>query len=553
MPEQHFAVPAGTEIAHYRVEKKIGAGGMGEVYKAVDLTLDRGVALKVLPPSLLSEADRVRRFVQEAKSASALNHPNIVTIYEIGQVTLESGPVHYIAMELIDGQTLRTMIQNNPLPDLLRVLAQVADGLAKAHGVGIVHRDLKPDNIMITTDGYAKIVDFGLAKLTEQAQQERGKQASGITQQGFVVGTIGYMSPEQVEGLPVQPSSDIFSFGCILYECATRKRPFESSLAIDTLHKIMFSEPQPILAVRADAPVSLQPIIDQCLRKKPEERYGSMRDIAAALRQVDSGAVPMMPPAQQEQPTVMLSPPPFTAQPAAAPAPVSTPAAASAVPAAPARRPKRRRNFASLVSAAYKLVFLSILGSGVYLWATMPDVGKLASSPPAAIENWTDYDDIAPSFRRSLVAAVDPDLDKRHSIDTSHLDVAMKAMTTPQRDLYRPSAIATFVAQRLYPTSSMNPLKSVRNIVVGAVIQKKVSHQRLVELYANTVAMGEASGVADAAKRYFKKTPARLSENESALLAASISAPSADPAHPSDALVAAKNDLLTKMKKAREE
>ncbi len=137
MPE-HFEVPAGTEIAHYRVDKKIGAGGMGEVYKAVDLTLDRPVALKVLPPALLSEADRVRRFVQEAKSASALNHPHIVTIYEIGQATVENHQVHYIAMEFIDGQTLRGMIQKNPLPDLLRVLAQVADGLAKAHGAGIV-------------------------------------------------------------------------------------------------------------------------------------------------------------------------------------------------------------------------------------------------------------------------------------------------------------------------------------------------------------------------------------------------------------------------------
>ncbi len=548
MPE-HFAVPAGAEIAHYRVDKKIGAGGMGEVYKAVDLTLDRPVALKVLPPSLLSEADRVRRFVQEAKSASALNHPNIVTIYEIGQATLESGPVHYIAMEFIDGQTLRGMIQNNPLPDRLGVLEQVADGLAKAPGAGIVHRELKPDNIMITTDGYAKVVDFGLAKLTEQAQKEKGKEASGITQAGFVVGTIGYMSPEQVEGLPVQPASDIFSFGCILYECATRKRPFESSLAIDTLHKIMFAEPPPILTVKPDAPVSLQPIIDLCLRKKPEERYGSMRDIAAALRQIDSGAVPAMP-AQQEQPTVMLSPPPFAAQPAAAPAPVPVPVAA---PAPVPVRPRRRRTFASLISSVYKLVFLTLLGSGVYLWATLPDVGTLAKTNPSSILNWTDYDDMAPSFRRSIVAAVDPELDQRHSIDPGHLDVAVKAMTTSERDLYKPSGIATSVAQRLYPTSALNPLKSVRSYVVGAVMQKKLSRERLVELYANTAAIGEASGVADAAKRYFKKTPARLSENESALLAAAIGTPAADPAHPSDALMAAKNDLLTKMKKARQE
>ncbi len=404
---------------------------------------------------------------------------------------------------------------------------------------------------MITTDGYAKIVDFGLAKLTEQAQKERGNVASGITQQGFVVGTIGYMSPEQVEGLPVQPSSDIFSFGCILYECATRRRPFESSLAIDTLHKIMFAEPQPILTVRPDAPLSLQPIIDLCLRKKPEERYGSMRDIAAALRQVDSGALPT--PAQQgEQPTVMLNAPSLTPQPAAAPLPVATPAPAAPPVAAPRPR-RRRRTFASLISTAYKLVFLTIIGSGVYLWATMPDIGKLAKTNPQTIANWTDYDDIAPSFRRSLVAAVDPELEKRHSIDTAHLDVAMKAMTSPDRYLYSPSGIATSLVERLYPVSSANPLRSVRRFAVGAVMQKQLSRERLVELYANTVPIGESSGVADAAKRYFKKTPARLSESESALLAASIGVASADPSHPSEALTAAKNELLAKIKKAREE
>ncbi|HEY7914347.1 MAG TPA: serine/threonine-protein kinase, partial [Blastocatellia bacterium] len=236
-----MALTTDTILGHYRIINSLGAGGMGEVYKADDTKLDRPVALKILPANLVEDPDRVRRFVQEAKSASALNHPHIVTIYEIGQVRAEdaagpasSGVVHYIAMEFIEGSTLHAKIHREKadLKKLIEYLAQAADGLAKAHAAGIVHRDLKPENIMITEDGYAKILDFGLAKLVEAKEPEVAEPSSdpeevatammGQTRPGMVLGTIGYMSPEQVQGKVIDQRSDIFSFGCILYEAATR-------------------------------------------------------------------------------------------------------------------------------------------------------------------------------------------------------------------------------------------------------------------------------------------------------------------------------------------
>src|SRR5712691_1412591 len=219
-------------ISHYRIVSKIGAGGMGEVYLAEDTKLDRKVALKILPADLAANHDRMRRFTQEAKSAAALSHPNIATIHEIG----ESDGVNFIAMEFIDGATLREKIhqEQTDLRKLLRYLQHIAEGLAKAHAAGIVHRDLKPDNIMITRDGHAKILDFGLAKLIEQRPMSDGDSSEVATavmpQQsspGAIMGTVGYMSPEQAQGKTKQidQRSDIFSFGCILFEAATGKKP----------------------------------------------------------------------------------------------------------------------------------------------------------------------------------------------------------------------------------------------------------------------------------------------------------------------------------------
>src|SRR5213596_237961 len=238
-----MTIAASTKLGRYEIRSKIGEGGMGEVYLAEDTQLHRKVALKVLPADVAANQDRMRRFNQEAQAAAALNHPNIAHIYEIG----ESERVHFIAMEFIDGQTLRDLIHGRQadLAKLLRYLQHVAEGLAKAHAAAIVHRDLKPDNIMVTREGHAKILDFGLAKLIEPTGQKPDREggrkddqavselATAILQQhstpGVVLGTVGYMSPEQAQGKvnEIDHRSDIFSFGCILYEVITRHKAFE--------------------------------------------------------------------------------------------------------------------------------------------------------------------------------------------------------------------------------------------------------------------------------------------------------------------------------------
>ncbi len=277
-------IAAGTRLGRYEIRSKLGAGGMGDVYLAEDAQLRRRVALKILPGDIAASQDRMRRFVQEAQAAAALNHPNIAHIYEIGSSPTVSEGVetgastgaetHFIAMEFIDGQTLRECIHSRQtdLPKLLRYLQQVAEGLAKAHAAGIVHRDLKPDNIMITRDGHAKILDFGLAKLIEPRQpsvtsgEAVSEAATAILQQhstpGMVLGTAGYMSPEQAQGKTnqIDHRSDIFSFGCILYEAVTVHKAFAGKDAIDTLNKII-REPVPsIRDFRPDAPNHLQRI-----------------------------------------------------------------------------------------------------------------------------------------------------------------------------------------------------------------------------------------------------------------------------------------------------
>src|SRR5258705_402617 len=287
---------ANTNLLHYSIVSKIGAGGMGEVYLAQDTKLDRKVALKILPADLAANQDRMRRFVQEAKSAAALNHPNIATIHEIG----EAHGVNFIAMEFIDGTTLRDQIhQKQPdLRKLLRYLQHVAEGLAKAHAAGIVHRDLKPDNIMITRDGHAKILDFGLAKLIEATGQQiddRGglsEVATAVMQQhstpGVIMGTVGYMSPEQAQGKTneIDQRSDIFSFGCILFEAATRHKPFEGDSIIKSLHSLIYEPAPQIKHLNPSAPADLQRITRRCLAKDKEQRYQSIKEVAIELKEL---------------------------------------------------------------------------------------------------------------------------------------------------------------------------------------------------------------------------------------------------------------------------
>ncbi len=279
-------IKGGTHLGPYEIASPLGRGGMGEVYRAKDTRLGREVAVKVLPASLSGDPDRLRRFEQEARAASALNHPNIVTVYDIGQ----AGSASYIAMEFVEGKTLREIFTLGPLPtkSLLRVAAQAADGLAKAHAAGIVHRDLKPENVMITKDGLVKILDFGLAKLTQQEVQNEAEtraQTLGLgTEPGVILGTVGYMSPEQASGVPVDFRSDQFSLGAILYEMATGRRAFQRPTAVETLSAIIRDEPEPIASVNPRAPAPFRWVVERCMAKNPEDRYASTRDLARDLQ-----------------------------------------------------------------------------------------------------------------------------------------------------------------------------------------------------------------------------------------------------------------------------
>jgi TolB-like protein len=276
---------AGTRLGPFEILAPLGAGGMGEVYRARDTRLGREVAVKVLPAGVSSDTERLRRFEKEARSASSLNHPNIVTVHDIG----ESGATSYIAMEVVDGRTLRDILGDGDLPPrrLLAIAAQVADGLAKAHGAGIVHRDLKPENVMVTRDGLVKILDFGLAKLTQPEDPSGATQSptvSGATEPGIVMGTVGYMSPEQALAKALDFRSDQFSFGSIVYEMATGKRAFTRGSSPETLTAIIRDEPEPIASLAPLTPAPLRRIVERCLAKSPDDRYASTRDLARDLQ-----------------------------------------------------------------------------------------------------------------------------------------------------------------------------------------------------------------------------------------------------------------------------
>jgi len=279
----------GQTLLHYRITGKIGEGGMGAVYGAVDTHLDRPVAIKVLPPDKVSDPERKQRFVQEAKAASALRHPNIVVIHDIAS---DSGR-DFIVMELVEGRSLDQLIGRKGLKlgEALGYAVQIADGLAKAHAAGIVHRDIKPTNIMVTGDGLVKILDFGLAKLTEAAPgaeagptMTMGLDEKPRTQEGYVVGTAAYMSPEQAEGNRVDARSDIFSFGAVLYEMLTGHRAFGREGQIKTLAAVLNEEPKPPSSVNESIPAELERILSRCLRKDPQRRWQTMSDLKVAIQ-----------------------------------------------------------------------------------------------------------------------------------------------------------------------------------------------------------------------------------------------------------------------------
>ena len=282
-----MAIAAGTQLGRYEVRSKIAEGGMGEVYLAQDTKLDRRVALKILPEDVASHPQRMQRFVQEAKAASSLNHPNILTIYEIGT---ETG-AHFIATEFIDGETLgRQMLRSLPkLTEAIDIASQVASALASAHAAGIVHRDIKPENIMVRRDGIVKVLDFGLAKLTErwradEVDQDAATKAMVQTEPGVVMGTTAYMSPEQVRGLELDPRTDIWSLGVVLYEMIAGSAPFKSETAGDTSAAILKTEPLGLSQHVSETPWELERIVRKALEKDREERYQVVKDLLLDLK-----------------------------------------------------------------------------------------------------------------------------------------------------------------------------------------------------------------------------------------------------------------------------
>ena len=276
----------GQTISHYQVLEKLGEGGMGVVYRALDLRLNRSVAIKVLPHDAMADVDRARRFMQEARAASALNHPHIITVHEVDA----AGGTDFIVMEYVTGSTLEHLIGRRllSLKDALKYAVQIADALAAAHRAGIVHRDLKPGNVMITERGDAKVLDFGLAKLAGRADEDAQAATTYMdgaarTEAGTILGTAAYMSPEQAEGKRVDARSDIFSFGSLLYEMVTGQRAFQGETKMSTLSAILQNEPKPASELTKGVPSDLDGIIAHCLRKDPDRRFQHLDDVKTLI------------------------------------------------------------------------------------------------------------------------------------------------------------------------------------------------------------------------------------------------------------------------------
>lgn len=401
----------GRIIGHYKLLDKLGAGGMGEIYKAEDTRLHRVVAIKLLSPSVASDPERRKRFLQEAQAASALNHPNIITVYDI----ISDGDTQCIVMEYVAGKTLREMIPIGglPVPQVLQYAVQMASALATAHAAMIIHRDLKPSNVMITPSNLVKILDFGLAKWIEPAPstgEEATIDQAQLTREGSIIGTVSYMSPEQAEGKRVDARSDIFAFGSVLYEMLTGRRAFEGTSGISTLSAILRDDVKPMYEVAPEVPPLLEQIVLRCLPKDPDARWANMKQVEGALsslqRQLDPGgqfAPPLSTMAMSERPTVMgaapliapavsgLASPPASAASVAKPEPVSAKPSASGsarVPPPPAAlKPPSGppRMLVPIIIGLVGLVVLAGAGVGVWYWRThsrKAEVATVATAQP---------------------------------------------------------------------------------------------------------------------------------------------------------------------------
>jgi len=277
----------GERFGPYEVISLIGSGGMGEVYLAQDTRLNRHIALKLLPSGVTENADRIRRFKQEARAASATNHPNIMTVFDIGEVVSENRNIHFIAVEYIDGQTLRQRLihSQESTRDALEIAAQTASALAAAHDAGVIHRDVKPENIMIRRDGYVKVLDFGLAKLTQKLLPETIEASTRPrTNPGLVLGTFAYMSPEQAQAQEVDPRSDVFSLGCVLYEMIAGQVPFDGGSPADVIAAILSRDLSPLSQLSPGIPAELDRIVARMLAKNRNERHQSAHDVTIDLR-----------------------------------------------------------------------------------------------------------------------------------------------------------------------------------------------------------------------------------------------------------------------------
>jgi TolB-like protein/tetratricopeptide (TPR) repeat protein/predicted Ser/Thr protein kinase len=375
-------------LGPYEIQTLLGVGGMGEVYRGRDTRLGRDVALKVISPARLGDPELRRRFQLEARAASALNHPSIVTIYDVG----ETEGVSWIAMEWVEGRTLREALVDGPLPlnNALSVARQIAEGLATAHAKGIVHRDLKPENVMLTVEGRTKILDFGLARQTiADSLEGSGSHIDTLaalpnepTFEGSILGTVGYMSPEQASGRPVGFHSDQFSFGLIVYEMLAGQRAFSRPTAVQTLSAIITDEPAPLASVRSDAPAALQNLIARCLAKRPDDRFASTREIVVALEYIGTG----------------VSTPALATGPAISVAPVQV-GPSSAVPVAAKRRPLRR---AAVPIAAAVALALAAVGY-VRFGAAKRPIESLAVLPFARVGGEADAEYLGNGLTENLI------------------------------------------------------------------------------------------------------------------------------------------------------